>query len=78
MKLTIKVQAGARQENVETLSDGTLKVKVRAPAVDGRANARVLELLSVHFKCSISALQILRGQKSTRKLIEIQSVTEST
>ena len=46
-------------------------VKVNAPAAEGRANERLIELLSEHFKRPKRNISIIKGFKSKNKLIEI-------
>jgi uncharacterized protein (TIGR00251 family) len=68
ISLTVKPQA--KQETVTALTDNHYLVTVRAPAKDGKANARVVELLARHFQTSKSRIRILRGLTSRLKLIE--------
>ena len=69
----IKVTPRARKPGIETAADGTLVVKVREPAEDGRANAAVIEALADHFGVPKRAVSIVHGHGSRRKLIEIAS-----
>ncbi|OGH80740.1 MAG: hypothetical protein A3I29_00685 [Candidatus Magasanikbacteria bacterium RIFCSPLOWO2_02_FULL_44_11] len=72
MKITVRVVAGAsKNEVVGTMADGSLKIKVMAPPVDGRANEAVRELLGAHFHCSKKQISIISGQTYSRKIIEI-------
>lgn len=72
MRLQIRVTPRARQPAVSTADDGSLVVKVRAPAEDGRANEAVVEALAAHFGVSKRAVSIVRGHSSRRKLVEVQ------
>ena len=69
ISLTVKPQA--KQETVTALTDNQYLVAVREPAKDGKANARVVELLARHFHTAKSRIRILRGLTSRIKLIEI-------
>jgi uncharacterized protein (TIGR00251 family) len=72
MRLVIKVIPNSSQnEVVGLMSDGTLKVKVTTAPVDGKANEKLIELLSKHFHCSKSAITIVGGKTSKRKIISI-------
>ncbi len=72
MRLVIKVVPNSSQnEVVGLMSDGTLKVKVTTTPVDGKANDKLIELLSKHFHCSKSAITIVSGKTSKRKIISI-------
>ncbi|MCX4097215.1 DUF167 domain-containing protein [Nocardia sp. alder85J] len=56
---------------VQVLEDGTLQVYVRAPAVEGKANAAAAEALARHFGVSKSAVRLTGGATSRFKRFEI-------
>lgn len=62
----------SRNEVVGEMADGTLKVKLTAPPVDGKANEALVELLAEHFDISKSKIKIVRGLTSKNKVIEIK------
>ena len=72
--IQVKVTAGAKTESVEQIAEGSYKVKVRAKAEKGLANARVRELLAEHFSVSKSAVVLVRGASHKEKLFEIHTV----
>jgi len=72
MRLQIRVTPRARKPGIEVAGDGTLIVKVREPAEDGRANAAVVEALAGHLGVARRAVTILHGHGSRRKLVEVQ------
>ncbi len=47
------------------------RVRVTAPPIEGRANERVIELLSEYFGTSKRNVVILRGETGRDKLVEI-------
>jgi len=55
--------------------DGALKVKVREPAREGRANEAVSVLLAEHLMVPRRAVQVVRGASSRDKVLEIQGLT---
>lgn len=71
MRVTVKVKANARKNAVEVLPDGTLKVSVSVPPEEGKANTQVCNLLAVHYGVPKSRVQIRRGARSSRKLIDV-------
>lgn len=71
MRIEVKVQPRSKQESIEAISETKLKVRIKAPAVEGRANAKLVEVLAEHFKVPRSHIQILKGEKSKNKLVEI-------
>jgi uncharacterized protein len=50
-------------------------VRLRAPAVEDRANAALVEFLAQLLKRPRSAVRILSGERSRTKRIEISGVT---
>jgi len=71
MKINIVVKPNSRKESVERLDDGTLKVRVNAPPIDGRANEAVTKALAQYFSVQKSSVHILRGASGKRKIVEI-------
>ena len=70
MKLEVKVIAGASQEKI--VQDGSRwKVYVRTVREKGKANDRVIEIMSEHFGKSKSQVKIVRGEASKSKIIEV-------
>ena len=66
----IRVIPNARKSSVEVENE-RLKVKVSAPAVDGKANGAVLKALADHFKVRASQVKILKGERSRDKVVSI-------
>lgn len=70
-KFWVTVKPLAKHENVIPQSDGELLASVSAPANEGKANSRLIELLAEYFHTAKSNIRILRGHRSRRKLIEV-------
>lgn len=70
-KIWVTVKPLAKNEIVILESNGELIASVKAPAKQGKANSRLIELLAEYFHTAKSNIRILRGQKSRRKLIEL-------
>ena len=62
----------SRNEVVGEMTDGTLKVKLTAPPVDGKANEALIKLLSDHFGVSKNKITIIKGLTNKNKTIEIK------
>jgi len=73
--LAVRVQPRARKDEIAGEMGGALKVRLRAPAVEDRANEALVEFLAELLKTSRSAVSILGGERSRVKRIEIRGVT---
>lgn len=72
MLLKIKVlPRSSRNEIVGKMADGSIKVKLTAPPVDGKANDALVELLSEEYKIPKSRVRITKGLTSKNKTVEI-------
>ncbi|MFH1208280.1 MAG: DUF167 domain-containing protein [Candidatus Omnitrophota bacterium] len=71
MKYTIKVKTNAKENTVLEGQGGELRVLVKAPPQEGRANEAVIETLAAHFKVPKSSIAIVGGFKSKNKIMRI-------
>lgn len=71
MRITVQVRPNARKDEVQIREDGTYIVRVSAPPVEGRANEKLIEVLSAHFGKPKRLLQIVSGSRGKHKIIEI-------
>ncbi len=71
MKIQIRVIPGAKRARVDKISVDQFRVYINAPAKQGRANQRLIEILAKYFAAPKSTINIIRGYKSRNKLIEI-------
>lgn len=68
----IKVVPNAKKN--EVLREGDrLKVRVTAPAVDGKANKALIDMLAEYFNIRRKDVKIIRGEKSREKVVEINA-----
>lgn len=54
------------------MADGTLKVHLKAPPVDGKANEELIKFLSKEWKIPKSKILILKGLMSKNKIVEVK------
>lgn len=71
MYISVRVLAGARQERVEALPKGRLRISVKEPAERNLANRRVRELLAEHLSLPLARVRLLSGHASPSKLFVI-------
>lgn len=58
------------------MADSTVKIALRAPPSEGRANAELLKFLAGEFGTHPSSVSILSGISSRKKLIAIDSYSK--
>jgi uncharacterized protein (TIGR00251 family) len=71
-RLKVRVTPNARKNAVVSWTDDELRLKVKAPAIDGKANAALIEYLSELTGAPRSKIQLLAGEKTRIKLVEIE------
>ncbi len=71
--LTLHVQPGASRTEVAGLHGDALKIRLAAPAVDGRANAALVRYLAGEFGVAVRNVTIERGETSRRKVVRISA-----
>jgi uncharacterized protein (TIGR00251 family) len=71
MKLRVRVIANAKENRIVDRENDSLRVKISAPAVEGKANRALIKLLAAEFKISPNRVHILKGERSWDKLVEI-------
>lgn len=72
MKISVRIKPNSRhREEVVKNDDDTLTVYIKAPAIEGRANAAAIKLLAKHFRVASSKVKLVRGATSKYKIFEI-------
>jgi uncharacterized protein (TIGR00251 family) len=74
MRVNIKVHARSKRESVTVLPDGSLKVEVKAPPVEGAANEAICELLAEHYKVHKRDVKVILGSTNNKKVVEISGL----
>ena len=69
--LNLHCQPGAKLTKVVGLHDGCLKISLQAPALENRANEMLLSWLSKRLRVPQKQIQLLSGQSSRVKRVEI-------
>jgi uncharacterized protein len=70
--LELHVQPGARRTEFAGEHDGRLKVRLAARAIDGAANAALIEFLAGEFGVPRRNVTIEQGLRSRRKRVSIE------
>jgi uncharacterized protein (TIGR00251 family) len=70
--LAIRVTPRARRDEiVEVLADQTIKVRLTAPPVEGKANEALVEFLAKVLDVPRSKIEIIAGETGRDKLVSI-------
>ncbi|MBL8202114.1 MAG: DUF167 domain-containing protein [Chromatiales bacterium] len=69
--IQVRVKPNARTSALEQLADGTWLAALKAPPVDGKANAELIALVARRFGQPKSRVSIRRGASGRVKLVTI-------
>lgn len=73
-RIQIKVKPNAPRSQLVEAADGSWTAFLKAPPVDGKANAELIKILAKRFGVPKSAVTIRLGQGSRQKLVEIEGI----
>ena len=73
--LRVHVIPNAKIDGVAGEHDGAIKIKLRAPAIEGKANTALVRFLADKLKLPRNAIVLQRGDKSRDKLVRIDGLT---
>jgi len=71
VRVNVKVVPNSKKAKVEQTEGGILRVNVDAPAKEGKANKRLVEILAKYSSKPKSSIRIVKGQTSKNKVVEI-------
>lgn len=71
MRVKIRVIPRAKKEKVEEFAGG-LKVYVREPALENRANKRLIKVLADYFDVKKQSIKIIMGEAGREKVVDIR------
>ena len=66
------IPRSSKNEVTGPLEDGSYKVRVTSPPIEGEANKKLIELLSEYFAVPKSTIQIVKGERGRKKTVEIE------
>ena len=73
MIIETKVIPNAKKDLIKE-EGGLYKIYLHAPAVEGKANKALIDLLAEHFNVHKSQIEIIKGLKSRHKTINIGGI----
>lgn len=74
MRFNVRVQPRASKDEVVGLVNGVLRVRLRAPPVEGAANRALIEFLADQLGVSRRYVRIVSGIGSRNKVIEVDDL----
>ena len=72
----VRVVPRASKSEIVGEHDGSLKVRITAPPVEGAANAELIRLLAKSFGIPRSNVSIVGGESSKKKRIKIENLSQ--
>lgn len=72
----VRIQPRAAKNGVSRMQDGSLKIRLTAPPVDGAANEALVRFLSDTLSVSKSQVEIVSGHTSREKRVKIVGMSE--
>ena len=74
--ISVKVIPRAKKTALAgVMDDGTIKIRVAAPPVDGAANKALIEFLAEALAIPTAQVDIVAGESSERKLISLVGIS---
>ena len=71
MKIKVKVKPNAKKEEIKKIDEDYYEIRVTVVPEKGKANKKVIEILSKYLKVPKSKIKLVKGEKSKEKTFEI-------
>lgn len=71
MKIKVQVKPNSKKIGIDVVSENEWIIRVKEPPTEGKANDAIIKAISKHLNIPKSKIQILYGQKSKIKLVQI-------
>ena len=78
LTLSVHVQPAAKRSEIVGLHGDALKVRLAAPAIDGRASAALIEFFAQRLGLAKSLIELKSGHQSRRKRLTLSGVSASS
>ncbi len=73
--LPVRITPRAQKNEIsELMEDGTVKIRLTAPPIDGKANKALVDFLSDILNVRRSRIEIISGMKSRDKRVRINGI----
>ncbi|MFH1140507.1 MAG: DUF167 domain-containing protein [Chloroflexota bacterium] len=74
--LALHVQPNAKRSEILGLANGVLRVRVAAPAKEGRANEALIDLLAALLTVPKARIRIVQGLTARNKVVAVQGLSQ--
>ena len=74
-RIEVRAKPKSRESRVAGVTDGVIVVSLKAPPVDGAANAELIATLARALGLGKSQIAIVRGHTGRIKLVEVQGMS---
>ena len=75
--IAVRVTPRSARDEITGWKDGALRVRLRAPPVDGKANDALRRLLAERLGVALSAVTIVSGETSRVKRVRVEGTTDA-
>jgi uncharacterized protein (TIGR00251 family) len=72
--LTVRIQPRASKNEIAAQGDGSIKIRLTAPPVDGAANEALVKFLANELGVPRSQVEIVSGHTAKNKILRIDGV----
>ena len=76
VKLAVKAVPGASDNTFKDWLGNELKIRVSAPAENGKADRAIEKLLAKKLGVNANQVRIIRGHRSPHKVFEVDGISE--
>jgi len=73
--ISIRVETRSSSPGIAGRYGEALKVRLKAPPIEGRANRELIEVLSHELNIPKDRIEIISGKRSRNKLVRLRGVT---
>lgn len=73
--VSVRVHPGARQDGIDGFHNGALKISIKAPASDGRANEALIAFVAERLGLPRARVSLITGAASRTKTLRITGRT---
>ena len=71
MKLLVRIVPNAKQSETVGWEGQTLKIRIAAPPIEGKANAELIRFMAELCDCAPSEIQIIKGLTGKQKALDV-------